>query len=180
MLLNKYAAFNAIAKDDYAEELLFKIEKNVGLKATLEQKCFAHLHAFVQTFKTEPLSVALKVDFSPLLKYAGKFQTLADNIEHIWRVLAKHLNARVKDERSLRECFQLCSQIGKLVAVLARDLRGKARLIQHDIPRVVFTTQQRDQSFVSVSEAIDEEQRCLALDWVLDLWTYREPLTKLS
>jgi hypothetical protein len=44
MLLNKYAHFSAIAKDDTAEELLFKIEKNIGLKASLEEKAFAHLH----------------------------------------------------------------------------------------------------------------------------------------
>lgn len=32
MLLNKYAHFDAIAKDSFAEELLFKIEKNIGIK----------------------------------------------------------------------------------------------------------------------------------------------------
>jgi len=35
MLLNKYEKFACIAKDDYAEELLFKIEKNVGNFKTL-------------------------------------------------------------------------------------------------------------------------------------------------
>ena len=32
MLLNKFAKFNSISKDDFAEELLFKIEQNIGIK----------------------------------------------------------------------------------------------------------------------------------------------------
>ena len=44
MLLNKYAKFNAISKDDFAEELLFKIEKNVKNKKTLEDNSFPFLY----------------------------------------------------------------------------------------------------------------------------------------
>jgi hypothetical protein len=54
MLLNKYAHFSAIAKDDTSEELLFKIEKNVGLKASLEEKAFTHLYQTIQEFKSKP------------------------------------------------------------------------------------------------------------------------------
>ena len=32
MLLNKFAKFNSISKDDFAEELLFKIEQSIGIK----------------------------------------------------------------------------------------------------------------------------------------------------
>ena len=51
MLLNKYAKFNAISKDDFAEELLFKIEKNVKNKRTLEDNAFPFLYSIVANFK---------------------------------------------------------------------------------------------------------------------------------
>lgn len=44
MLLNKYAKFGCISRDDYAEELLFKIEKNVNNFKTLQDRAFPHLH----------------------------------------------------------------------------------------------------------------------------------------
>jgi len=47
MLLNKYAHFAAISKDDTSEELLFKIEKNITLKSSLEDKAFPHLHGLI-------------------------------------------------------------------------------------------------------------------------------------
>ena len=53
MLLNKYETFEVIAHDSHAEELLFKIEKNFELKQSLETKCFQHLHAFINSFKTQ-------------------------------------------------------------------------------------------------------------------------------
>ena len=43
MLLNKYESFTVIAKDAYAEELLFKIEKNFTNFATLQDNAFPHL-----------------------------------------------------------------------------------------------------------------------------------------
>ena len=43
MLLNKYEDFSVIAKDEYAEELLFKIEKNFNNFKTLQDKAFPHL-----------------------------------------------------------------------------------------------------------------------------------------
>ena len=43
MLLNKYARFSAISKDDFAEELLFKIEQNFTIKKQLEDKAFSFL-----------------------------------------------------------------------------------------------------------------------------------------
>ena len=48
MLLNKYESFAVIAKDAFAEELLFKIEKNFGNYALLQEKCFAYLLKIVQ------------------------------------------------------------------------------------------------------------------------------------
>ena len=50
MLLNKFAKFSTISKDDYAEELLFKIEKNVNNKKTLEDQAFPYLHDIEKTF----------------------------------------------------------------------------------------------------------------------------------
>ena len=51
MLLNKYAKFNAISKDSFAEELLFKIEKNVQNKKTLEDNAFPLMYLIVTNFK---------------------------------------------------------------------------------------------------------------------------------
>ena len=51
MLLNKYARFSAISKDDFAEELLFKIEQNFAIKKQLEDKAFPLLYQIVTIFK---------------------------------------------------------------------------------------------------------------------------------
>ena len=50
MLLNKYAKFSVISKDDFAEELLFKVEKNFSNKKTLEDKAFPLLNQIVEEF----------------------------------------------------------------------------------------------------------------------------------
>ena len=47
MLLNKYVRFLSISKDDYAEELLFKIEQNYGIKKQLEDKAFQIFYQIV-------------------------------------------------------------------------------------------------------------------------------------
>ena len=47
MLLNKYARFLSISKDDYAEELLFKIEQNYGIKKQLEEKAFQYFYQII-------------------------------------------------------------------------------------------------------------------------------------
>ena len=84
MLLNKYAKSKVISKDDYAEELLFKIEKNIKNKAELEDRAFPLLHQIVQVFQHEELKLAQSVDvvdktFAKLLALAGKFEQLAIN-----------------------------------------------------------------------------------------------------
>ena len=48
MLLNKYEDFNVIAKDEYAEELLFKIEKNFNNFKTLQDKAFPYLQVLTE------------------------------------------------------------------------------------------------------------------------------------
>jgi hypothetical protein len=78
------------------------------------------------------------------MKYAKKFEQLALNFETIYKALTTRLNKKVKCIDSLKEAFLLCHAIGKLVNDLTSDLRGKSELILHEIPLVVFTTQQRD------------------------------------
>ncbi len=74
MLLNKYESCDAISKDGHAEELLFKIEKNLELKLSLETKAFKHLHVLLSAFKEFGEREALAhTDYEPLKKYALKF-----------------------------------------------------------------------------------------------------------
>ena len=103
MLLNKYEKYSLISKDDYAEELLFKIEKNVNNFKTLQDRAFPYLHAIIEIFtnqaaaedqdsqeeeeskeqEEEPtLSAKLALaseNFTSLQVYAGKFEKLAQN-----------------------------------------------------------------------------------------------------
>ena len=85
MLLNKYQHLHAISRDDFAEELLFKIEKNVINKNQLEDSAFPYLHAMLKQKDG---------DYASLLTYAHKFNTLADNVDYVYKILAKHLNKK--------------------------------------------------------------------------------------
>jgi hypothetical protein len=115
MLLNKYAKFNAISKDDFAEELLFKIEKNVKNKRTLEDNAFPFLYSIIANFKNMNEVQALMMSddhYKNLLVYSNKFNTLADNIDYIYNALNQHLQIKMKDERSLKEAYLLCTEVG--------------------------------------------------------------------
>ena len=79
MLLNKYERFSVISKDDFAEELLFKVEKNFTNKRTLEDKAFPLLNQIVEEFTDadgadvdQSLSSA-DVPFVKLVTFATKF-----------------------------------------------------------------------------------------------------------
>ena len=124
MLLNKYNSFSLIGKDDFAEELLFKIEQNIGIKKQLEDNCFPLLSL---------------TDYPRLLGYAHKFDHLATTTDYIWQKLAQHINTKANDESKLWECYLLCRQVGDLVTTITNDLRAKSRLIAHEIPVSYFT-----------------------------------------
>lgn len=79
--------------------------------------------------------------YKNLLVYSNKFNTLADNIDYIYNALTQHLQSKMKDERSLKEAYLLCSEVGQLVMTLTSDLKHKATLIAEEIPRVIFQTQ---------------------------------------
>ena len=175
MLLNKYETYELISKDGHAEELLFKIEKNYELKQSLELKCFQHLHAFVGGFKkskSEKLAIE-KCDYEPLEKYARKLVQLASNVEVIYAAFAKRLNKKVQNEEQMVECFLLCRQVGDLVAVMCKELKGRGEMILNELPAIIFRSQHRDQSFCRLNELIEEDQRVLSLDYVYDLWTFK-------
>ena len=78
MLLNKYERFDAISKDGYAEELLFKIEQNFGIKQKLEASAFELLHFVTSTFQQagdNKLKLAVcEEPYTKLLEYAGRFR----------------------------------------------------------------------------------------------------------
>ena len=50
MLLNKFEPFDVISEDSFAEELLFKIEKNFTNFITLQDKAFPLLNQIVQLY----------------------------------------------------------------------------------------------------------------------------------
>ena len=85
MLLNKYERFCIISKDDFAEEMLYKIEKNFNNKKTLEDKAFPLLNQIVEVFtdtEVEDVKQRMKVadpSFAKLLTFAAKFDQLAIN-----------------------------------------------------------------------------------------------------
>ena len=54
MLLNKYEKLTVFAKDEYSEELLFKIEKWAGKNMEkLEAQARVHLIGIIDTFSME-------------------------------------------------------------------------------------------------------------------------------
>ena len=111
MLLNKYARFSAISKDDFAEELLFKIEQNFGIKKQLEDKSFALFHSIVTVFrekdKLTTRELLLKVEgiYVPLLVYAGKLRHLASTSQYIYKSLCAHLNKKATDWDRLVQAY---------------------------------------------------------------------------
>ena len=50
MLLNKFEPFDVISEDSFAEELLFKIEKNFTNFINLQDKAFPLLNQIVQLY----------------------------------------------------------------------------------------------------------------------------------
>ncbi len=50
--------------------------------------------------------------YKNLLVYSNKFNTLADNIDYIYNALNQHLQIKMKDERSLKEAYLLCTEVG--------------------------------------------------------------------
>lgn len=50
MLLNRFDQFDVISEDSFAEELLFKIEKNFGNFKTLQDRAFPLLNDIVQLY----------------------------------------------------------------------------------------------------------------------------------
>ena len=58
MLLNKYEHFGVIKNDAFAEELLFKIEKNFANFSSLQDKAFPLLHQTVELVNSHNLQVA--------------------------------------------------------------------------------------------------------------------------
>ena len=75
MLLNKYENLSLIAKDAYAEELLFKIEKNFGNFQQLQDKCFGHLAQLASIGQIGDYSTLKQADdlYIKLLPFAAKF-----------------------------------------------------------------------------------------------------------
>lgn len=63
--------------------------------------------------------------------------------------------------------------MGELVNKIVKDLRGKALLIEHDIPFVIFKTQHSFDFETNVDKRLEIDGRELASDLLLDTWTYR-------
>ena len=78
MLLNKYEDFSVIAKDEYAEELLFKIEKNFNNFKTLQDKAFPHLQSLTG-FDPRTEFTTVEEGYRKLAAFAAKFDQLAVN-----------------------------------------------------------------------------------------------------
>jgi hypothetical protein len=142
MLLNKYSHIHAISKDNHAEELLFKIEQNIGIKKKLEDACFPNLLHMCTLLKQAqdsqlgfPLLKELNPCYTQLLQSASKLRSLAQTSDYIFTKLTEHLKKKgLNTDKSVREQFIACREIGHLVSCLTAELRGKADLIERDIP----------------------------------------------
>ena len=112
MLLNRFEKFRIISKDDFAEELLFKIEKSILSKQQLEDNAFPLLIDVINAFKNaghEKEAMKLSDEaYAKLLVYGNKLSTLAGNIDYIYKALSLHINKKIKDEQSLREVYIFC------------------------------------------------------------------------
>ena len=110
--------------------------------------------------------------------YAGKFRHLASTSHYIYNSLCTHLNKKATDFEKLTESYILCREIGTIVNKFSQDLIGKAKLIDHDLPVVLFTTQSNKVPFSY--QALSQDESVFAIDLLLDIWTYRKPISSIT
>ena len=134
MLLNKYEKLTVFSKDEYCEELLFKIEKWAGKNMEkLEAQARNHLIGIIDVFSfdedesdTEKLPIELNGDqikeadqfYSELMPFAKRFDEVADSILYVWKALMARLNLKLQIEtRSnlLEEVYRVNKEVGALV-----------------------------------------------------------------
>ena len=165
MLLNKYEDFAVMSKDQYAEELLFKVEKNFKNFKELQDRAFPYLQALASLDPRSEYAEA-EAAYGKLAGYAAKFDQLATNQEYVYAALAKRLNGTGRSIEAVRETYLIAVEVGGIVRTMASDCRAKAALIRDTIPRLIFNLDGKD---------VDEVMMLM-----VDQWTYSEPAIVLS